>query len=59
MPFYNDLRPQSDYDERDYALVFPGMQAPEKRHIISNLIRLKAGLEERTPSRTTDEFAYR
>ncbi len=37
MPLYNDLRPQSDYDIRDYALVFPDMQAPEKQHIITLL----------------------
>jgi endonuclease/exonuclease/phosphatase family metal-dependent hydrolase len=55
MPFYNDLRPQSDYDKRDYALVFPDMRASEKRRTISNLLRLKAGLEERIPSRKTDE----
>lgn len=55
MPFYNDLRPQSDYEKRDYALVFPDMQVAEKRHTITNLLRLKAGLEERIPSRKTDE----
>ncbi len=55
MPLYNDLRPQSDYDIRDYALVFPDMHAPEKRHIISNLLRLKVGLEQRIPSRKTEE----
>jgi hypothetical protein len=26
MPTYNDLRPEKDFDKRDYELVFPGLQ---------------------------------
>ena len=55
MPFYNDLRSQSDYDKYDYELVFPDMQAPEKMRIIENILRLKVGLEERIPSQKTGE----
>lgn len=55
MPFYNDLRPQSDYDKRDYALVFPDMQVSEKRRTITNLLRLKAGLDENIPARKTND----
>ena len=55
MPFYNDLRPQSDYKQHDYALVFPEMTDSEKIRTITNLIRLKAGLEQRIPSRKSDE----
>ena len=51
MPFYNDLRPQSDYKQRDYSLVFPGMTTCEKIRTITNLIRLKSGLEQHVPSR--------
>ncbi|THB77252.1 MAG: hypothetical protein D3926_15920 [Desulfobacteraceae bacterium] len=55
MPFYNDLRPQSDYEHRDYALVFPDMTDNEKVRTITNVIRLKQGLEEQVPSRKADE----
>lgn len=55
MPFYNDLRPESDYERRDYALVFPNMTVEEKVRTITNLIRLKSGLEQRVPSRKADE----
>ena len=54
MPFYNDLRPQSDYETRDYSLVFPSMTDDEKIRTITNLIRLKNGLDLRIPSRKTD-----
>ena len=55
MPFYNDLRPASDYEQRDYALVFPDMIVEEKVRTITNLIRLKGGLEQRIPSRKVDK----
>ena len=55
MPFYNDLRPQSDYEQRDYSLVFPDMTDDDKIRTITNLIRLKGGLEHRVPSRKADE----
>jgi hypothetical protein len=53
MPFYNDLRPASDDEERDYALVIPSRRDGEKIRTISNLIRLKQGLEQRVSSRRT------
>ncbi len=55
MPFYNDLRPQADYDQRHYSLVFPNMTNGDKVRTITNLIRLKGGLEQRVPSRKSDE----
>jgi len=55
MPFYNDLRPKSDYEKRDYALIFPDMSEVEKERTITNLIRLKPGLEKQITSRKTDE----
>jgi len=55
MPFYNDLRPQSDYQRRDYSLVFPNMTDDEKIRAITNLIRLKVELEQRVPSRKADK----
>ena len=55
MPFYNDLRPKSDYMRRDYALVFPDMTDGDKVRTITNLIRLKEGLAQRIPSRKAEE----
>ncbi len=54
MPFYNDLRPQSDYEHRDYALVFPEMTDEEKVRTIENLIRLKDGLAKEVVPKKTD-----
>lgn len=54
MPFYNDLRPRSDYEERDFALVFPKLTDVEKRRTIINLLRLKAELDARIPGRKVD-----
>ena len=55
MPFYNDLRPQSDYEKRDYSLVFPNMTDDEKIRTINGLIRLKGGLAQHVPSRKAEE----
>lgn len=54
MPFYNDLRPESDYEKKDYALVFPGMTSDEKIRTIGNLIKLKKGLGSAIPPRKAD-----
>jgi endonuclease/exonuclease/phosphatase family metal-dependent hydrolase len=54
MPFYNDLRPQSDYETRDYALVFPNMTDEEKARTITNLLRLKQGLSDAIPNKKAD-----
>lgn len=57
MPFYNDLRPTEDFDERDYALVFPGMSDEAKIRTIDGLLRLKTGLDaEVRPRRTGDNL---
>ena len=44
MPWYNDLRPQSDYKKKDYALIFPEMTTEEKKRTITNLLALRQGL---------------
>ena len=31
MPFYNDLRPEEDFNKKDYALIFPKMKKGEKK----------------------------
>ncbi len=54
MPTYNDLRPQSDFDLRDYARVFPELDNIARLRIIENLVRLKGGLQT-IPTRKTDQ----
>jgi endonuclease/exonuclease/phosphatase family metal-dependent hydrolase len=56
MPFYNDLRPTSDYKDRDFALVFPAVSTETEWKIrtIKSLLRLKTGLDEKIPSRKTE-----
>ena len=41
MPSYDDLRPEADFEKRDYALVFPKMTIAEKRRTIRNLLKGK------------------
>jgi len=55
MPSYNDLRPDSDYDLRDYALVFPNMTGSEKLRTIANLLRLKEGMAKEIPPKRAEE----
>ncbi len=52
MPFYNDLRPQSDYKKRDFALIFPDLTDAAKVRTIEGLLRLKAALKGIPPRRT-------
>ncbi len=54
MPFYNDLRPDSDHKKRDYALIFPGMKKSEKKRAINGILRLKEGLDKEISARRTD-----
>ncbi len=55
MPSYNDLRPESDFDETDYAQVFPKMDDVARVRAIKNLLRLKKGLTQKVPPRKTDQ----
>ena len=54
MPFYNDLRPESDFEKADYLQIFPNLTAKEKLRTIKNLIELKEGLNNEVASRKTD-----
>lgn len=55
MPFYNDLRPESDFEKRDFALVFPGqMNRVTKTRTINGLLGLKAALDAEIPPRRVD-----
>ncbi|MDP5359486.1 MAG: hypothetical protein NWR52_04965, partial [Paracoccaceae bacterium] len=55
MPFYNDLRPSKDFDERDFVRVRPDMQAEEKLRCIDGLLRLKRQLEASVSARRTED----
>ena len=43
MPFYNDLRPEADYKDRDFERVFPNMTRAEPVRCIHGLPPPKAG----------------
>lgn len=50
MPFYNDLRPDSDFEDRDFSLVFPSkFNKRTKARTIDGLLALKAGLDADIP----------
>ncbi|MEO1637621.1 MAG: endonuclease/exonuclease/phosphatase family protein [Pseudomonadota bacterium] len=55
MPFYNDLRPASDFEERDFEQVFPEMTEREKLRCIAGLIRLRGLLAEEVRPRRTEQ----
>lgn len=54
MPYYNDLRPPSDYKRADYALIFPEMSAVEKKRTLANLLLLRSGLADEITVRKAD-----
>ncbi|WP_172300221.1 endonuclease/exonuclease/phosphatase family protein [Pseudoruegeria sp. HB172150] len=54
MPFYNDLRPEADFKERDFERVFPNMTVEARKRCIDGLLRLKPGLQAAVPSRRTE-----
>jgi endonuclease/exonuclease/phosphatase family metal-dependent hydrolase len=54
MPTYHDLRTAADLEERDYAQVFPGLDAGARRTIIEGVLRLKRALGAELPPRRTD-----
>ncbi|WP_428409606.1 endonuclease/exonuclease/phosphatase family protein [Hyphococcus sp.] len=55
MPYYNDLRPDSDLKKKGFALVFPEMRDAEKIRAIDNILALKNGLDNLIPPRRTDQ----
>lgn len=54
MPWYNDLRPISDENKKNYALIFPDMTNDEKVRTIDNIIKLREALEA-IPEKRTDK----
>jgi endonuclease/exonuclease/phosphatase family metal-dependent hydrolase len=55
MPYYNDLRPKSDLDTREFGLVFPKMSKTEKLRTIEGIVELRKGLEAHVPQRRTEK----
>jgi len=57
MPSYNDLRPEGDFKQRDYELVFPQLQKQKavKKRTLRNLLELKRGLDRSIARRRADE----
>ncbi|MGI9352747.1 MAG: endonuclease/exonuclease/phosphatase family protein [Rhizobiaceae bacterium] len=54
MPFYNDLRPESDFEEKDYLQIFPTLSDETKIRTIDGIIRLKSALYEEILPRKSD-----
>ena len=54
MPFYNDLRPDADFETRDFARVFPHMTEAERKRCIEGLLRLKSALRRDVQARRTE-----
>ena len=57
MPYYNDLRPEDDFTQRDYELVFPQLQKQKvvKKRTINKLLELKRGLDQSISPRRAEE----
>lgn len=56
MPSYNDLRPESDFDVRDYERVFPEMTNKERVRTLGNLVLLRQALESIPPRKTEENL---
>ena len=54
MPFYNDLRPRSDFETRDFEQVIPDMPHHEKLRCIDGLIALRSLLAKEVSPRKTE-----
>ncbi len=54
MPFYNDLRPATDFEDRDFEQVFPGMTKAEKLRTLNGLKELRSMLRQKVSARRTE-----
>lgn len=54
MPSYHDLRPEEDFESRDYERVFPDMSATERARCLDGLLRLRSALRAQIAPRRTD-----
>lgn len=55
MPFYNDLRPQSDEKKVEFGLIFPDFPNEDKKRTIKNLLHLRSKLNQLVPEKTADK----
>ena len=55
MPWYNDLRPESDKKTIANALVFPSMTNVEKKRALNNLLSLRKALNQEVAQKVTDQ----
>ena len=55
MPWYNDLRPESDRKRQDYGLVFPEMTDEEKIRTLTKLPILQQGLRQEVTVKRHEE----
>ncbi len=56
MPSYNDLRPETDFEVRDYERVFPDMTNEERVRTLGNLVLLRQALESIPPRKTEENL---
>ncbi|MBO6516378.1 MAG: endonuclease/exonuclease/phosphatase family protein [Bacteroidia bacterium] len=54
MPFYNDLRPDTDDKKVEFGLIFPNFSNEEKKRTIENLLTLRSSLSISIPRKTAD-----
>ncbi|MBN1597642.1 MAG: endonuclease/exonuclease/phosphatase family protein [Bacteroidales bacterium] len=55
MPTYNDLRPDSDFNQKDYALLFSELDTVTKKRIIQNLLDLRTALSTNISKKIADK----
>ena len=55
MPYYNDLRPDSDQKKKGYAALFPNMTDADKKHCIRGLLSLRNGLDQDVVAKRADQ----
>lgn len=57
MPFYNDLRPDTDPAKQDYALIFPSLKTDiaMRKRTIQNLLSLREGLDNQITRKIADK----
>ena len=55
MPWYNDLRPQTDPKKQNYSLTFPVFQETAKVRTIENLLKLREHLKPIADTKSTNK----
>jgi len=55
MPWYNDLRPETDEKKQDFGQVFPGLDKAQKIRTIGNLLTLRKALDQQVNVKKNDK----